>query len=167
MEISFEKVEKQCKECAADFIEELQMLPIFLNYFPDVQERWLEDAKIDGTDIFKIRLVAANYAMQKVKLENKLLPKTREDVIKIEDQVLKGMYVGKLFKTNADPAKMGNVIEILIKQEYPNSAVLTPEQLKKIEKFMLFQKVGKKFAVSYLVFDSEHTKIIGIEVTKK
>lgn len=167
MEISFEKLEKQCKECAAEFIGELEMLPLFLNYFPDVQEKWLEEAGIDKTDIFKIRLVASNYAMEKVKLENKLLPKTRDDVIKIEDQVLKKMYVGKIFKTNADPHSMKNVIDMVLMQEYKNCALISAEQLSKIEKFTLFHKLGKKFPMTYLIFDSEHMKIIGVEVVKK
>jgi hypothetical protein len=88
-------------------------------------------------------------------------------MIKIEDQILKSMYTAKIFKTNADPKKMRSIVEAIIRQQYPNSVLVNSEQLKKIEKFSLFQKTGKTFPMSYLVFDSEHMKIIGIEFIKK
>lgn len=167
MKISFEELKKECKTCAIEFLEELEMLPIFLNYFPSVQEKWLEEAGISKSNIAKIKAVISEYAKEKVALENKRLPKTREDVIKIEDEVLKKMFVAKLFKTNLSPAKDAKVIENIIKQEYPEAAIVTPEQLRKIEKFVLFKKLGKKFPMDWLVFDPKGMKIISIEVVKK
>jgi len=167
MKLNFEELKKECKTCAAEFIAELEMLPVFLNYFPEVQEKWLEEAGIIKSDIAKIKTVIAQYAKEKIALENKLLPKTREDVIKIEDQVLKKMFTAKILKVNEEPVKIKKITENLIKQQYPDSVLITSEQLGKIEKFTLFQKENKGFPTDYIIFDPKNMSIIGIEVIKK
>jgi hypothetical protein len=167
MEISFERLEKQNKELAEEFLKELELLPVFLNYFPDVQEKWLHEAGVKPDDVAKIKQVASHYAAEKVKLENKLLPQEREQVIRIEDAVLKNLFSAKLYKISAEPNKVGKLVEAVLKQEYPEAAVLAPEQLKKIERFTLFEHEEKRFPMHYLVFDPKGLKIIGIEVVKK
>ena len=55
MKISFDELKKECKECAADFITELELLPIFLNYYKDIEEKWLEEAGLKKEDISKVK----------------------------------------------------------------------------------------------------------------
>ena len=143
------------------------MLPVFLNYFPEVQEKWLEEAGISKADISKIKALVFGYAKEKVALENKSLPKTKGDMIAFEDNILKKMFVGKIFRTSEEPGKVRKVIENLLKQQYSGAAIITPEELAKIEKFTLFHKEKRKFLIVYLVFDPENMKIIGIEIAKK
>ncbi len=161
--MKFETLEKTCKECAEEFIEELKLLPVFLNYFPDVQEKWLEEIGLSKSDIQKIKKVVSKYAEEKVKLENERLPQKREDVILIENDVLKKMFIGKLIKikdTNV-PKKVANEI---IKELYPNCAIINPEQLRELETLTLFKEHEKRFPMNFLVFDPDKFKIIGIEV---
>jgi len=143
------------------------MLPIFLNYFPQVQEKWLEEAGLSISSIQITKAVVSEYLRQKVALEQRIMPQKREDVIKIEDEILKRIFVGKLMKINQEPSAIRKILESLITQQYEGAAVITPEQLAKIEKLTLFEKEGKKFPMNYLVFDPRTMKIIGIEIIRR
>jgi len=167
MQINFEELQKECKSCAIEFIQELSMLPIFLNYFPQVQEKWLEEAGLSISSIQITKAVVSEYLRQKVALEQRIMPQKREDVIKIEDEILKRIFVGKLMKINQEPSAIRKILESLITQQYEGAAVITPEQLAKIEKLTLFEKEGKKFPMNYLVFDPRTMKIIGIEIIRR
>ena len=167
MQINFEELQKECKSCAIEFIQELSMLPIFLNYFPQVQEKWLEEAGLSISSIQITKAVVSEYLRQKVALEQRIMPQKREDVIKIEDEILKRIFVGKLMKINQEPSAIRKILESLITQQYEGAAVITPEQLAKIEKLTLFEKEWKKFPMNYLVFDPRTMKIIGIEIIRR
>ena len=104
------------------------------------------------------------YSRQKVELENKELPQKRAEVIEIEDKVLKGMYGGVMLKVSK--IKKAFVLEFL-HSRYPEAAILTPEQLAKLENITLFKGHAGKFPVDFLVFDAESNKIIGYEVIEK
>jgi hypothetical protein len=164
MKISFEELKKGCKECASDFITELELLPIFLNYYKDLEEKWLEEAGLKKEDISKVKKVVDEYSRRKVELENKELPQKREEVIKIEDKVLKEMYEGVMLKVSK--IKKAFVLEFL-RSRYPEAAILTPEQLAKLESITLFKEDMGKFPVDFLVFDAESNKIVGYEVIEK
>lgn len=164
MEISFNELEKKCKECADEFLEELELLPVFLNYYPDVQEKWLEDIGLSKEDILKIKQVVDEYAKKKVELENKETPQKREEVIKIEDQVLKGMYRGIVLSVEKINEEF--ILDFL-KSKYPKAAVLGPEQLQKLENLTLFKDHVKRFPVNFLVFDPGSNKITGYEAVER
>ena len=163
--MKFEKLEKKYPEVAAEFLEQLELLPIFLNYYPDVREDWLEEIGLSKSDIKKVKKVVDEYARRKVELENKYLPKTREDVIKIEDEVLRQMYVGRMLKfKNKVPKKL---VKEIVESLYPNAAIIDDEQLRKLEDLTLFKEHKKRFPMNFLVFDAENLKIVGIEVIEE
>jgi hypothetical protein len=165
MFMKFEKLEKKYPEVAEEFLEQLELLPIFLNYYPDVREDWLEEIGLSKEDIKKIKKVADEYAKRKVELENKYLPKTREDVIKIEDEILREMYVGRLLKFEKKVPK--SVVEEIVNGLYPNAAIINDEKLRKLEVLTLFKEHKKRFPMNFLVFDADNLKIIGIEVVEE
>jgi len=162
----FETLEKKCKECAEEFLEQLELLPIFLNYYPDVREDWLEEIGLTKADIKRIKKVVDEYAKRKVELENKRLPQKRKEVIQIEDEVLKQMYEGKLIKIKKTKAPKKTAKQ-LIKEMYPNCAIIDDEKLRKLETLTLFKEHQKRFPMNFLVFDPEKLKIIGIEVIEE
>jgi hypothetical protein len=164
MEIGFDELKKECKAVAEEFIEELELLPVFLNFYPDVQEKWLHELKLSAEQITKISQVVDVYAKKKVELENKKLPTTREDVVKIEDTVLREMYQGIVLKSdNIDP----DIMQKVINAKYPDAAVLGPKELEKLELLTLFKEHQKRFPTDFLVFDPISGKIIGFEVIKR
>jgi hypothetical protein len=161
MKISFEELKKECKECAADFITELELLPIFLNYYKDVEDKWLEEAGLKKGEISKIKKVVDEYAKRKVELEKKEKPQNREETIKIEDKVLREMYEGIVVKVGSIKDEF---IKSFLQSKYPDAVILSPEQMHKLEKVTLFVEHMKKFPADFLVFDAESNKIIGYEL---
>ena len=156
--IKFEMLEKKCKEVAAEFMEELELLPIFLNYYPDVQDKWLKEIKLTEKEISSIKGVIDEYAKQKVALQNKKLPKTRQEVIELENDILQKMYEGRLMVLKAkSPLAAAKKI---LKQSYQDSAVVDPKQLEKLENLTLFKEHQKRFPWNFLFFDSKNSKII-------
>ncbi|MCD6575654.1 MAG: hypothetical protein J7K73_00670 [Nanoarchaeota archaeon] len=165
-ELNFEELEKKYPEAAAEFLEQLELLPIFLNYYPDVREDWLEEIGLSKSDIQKIKKVVDEYAKRKVELENKYVPKTREDVIKIEDEVLRQVYVGRLIKIKKTDAPKKTAKEI-VEGLYPNAAIIDDEKLRKLETLTLFKEHKKRFPMNFIVFDPDNLKIIGIEIIEE
>jgi hypothetical protein len=163
MEVKFKQLKKKHKAIAEEFLEQLELLPIFLNYYGDIQKKWLGKLNLSLREIGAISQVIDLYDRKKIELENRLLPRTRKQVIHIENKVLKNMYIGRLLST---PDVNSKIIIAFIKEEFPDSVILSPEQLRKLELLTLFRENMKKFPVHYLVFDSESGKIIGYEITK-
>ena len=162
MTMKFERLEKKYPDAAEEFLEQLELLPIFLNYYPDVREDWLEEIGLTKDDIKKIKEVVDEYARKKVELENKILPKTKKDTIKIENDVLRQMYAGRLLKFGKRiPKKLVNEI---VESLYPNAAIINDEKLRRLEELTLFKEHEKRFPMNFLVFDANNLKIIGIEV---
>ena len=163
VEIIFENLEKECKECAEEFIEELELLPIFLNYYPDVQEKWLEDIGLSKENIQEIKKVIDTYAQEKVKLENERNPQKREEVIKIEDEILKKMFEARLLKIkNTDsPVKTAKTV---VQGLFPNTTIIDSEQLRELENLTYFKEHQKRFPMNFLIFDSKNMKIISVEI---
>lgn len=164
--MKFEVLKKKYSQAASEFLEQLELLPIFLNYYPDVREEWLEEIGLSKGDIAKINKVINKYAERKVELENEKLPETKEDVIKIEDKILKEMYVGKLIKIGKT-AGYKSVSKKVIEGIYPNCAILDDGQLRKLESLTLFKEHKKRFPLNFLVFDPKNFKIISIEIIEE
>ena len=111
-ELKFEMLEKKCKEVAEEFMEELELLPIFLNYYPDVQEKWLEDIGLSAREQKIIKKLADEYAKRKVAQQNKEEPQKRKEVIEIENEILREMYRGRLLVIKAEsPLKAAKNVE--------------------------------------------------------
>lgn len=159
LELKFEKLEKEVKE---DFIEEQKLLAVFLNYYPDVRLKWLAELELTTSELIRIDKIADYYAKQKVEEENRLKPQKKEEIVKIEDAVLRKIYVGKLLKVYG-VTRPEKIAEFLIRSEYRDCTILMPEQLQQLEKATFFAEYKKKFPMSFLIFDSENMKIIGIE----
>jgi len=163
--IKFKMLEKKCKDVAKEFMEELELLPIFLNYYPDVQRRWLEDMGLNEKEILIINQVTEEYAKKKVALQNKKKPKTKQQIIKIENEVLRDMYQGRLMIIKAKaPLKTSKK---MLKQKYPDAAILDPDELEELEQLTLFKDHKKRFPWNFLVFDSKDMKIIGVKIVEE
>ena len=161
--MKFEILEKKHSQVAEEFLEQLELLPIFLNYYADVREKWLEEIGLSSKDIARISKVVDRYAEKKIEIEKERMPSTREDVIKIEDGILREMYVGKLIKLSKTAAYK-SVSRKLIEELYPNCAIIDDEQLRKLESLEMFKEHKRRFPLNFLVFDPENFKIISIEI---
>ncbi len=159
----FKTLERKHPESAKEFLETLNMLPIFLNYYPEVRDKWMKDIGLKKRDISRVNKVVSKYAEEKVKLENKKKPKNRKDVILIEDEVLKNIFEAKLIKIHHSQSLLRTSKEI-IKQEYSNCAIIEPEQMDELESMLLMEGHKKRFPMDFLVFDPKNMKIIGVEV---
>ena len=163
--IKFDLIEKKCKAVAEEFMEELELLPIFLNYYPEVQNKWLEDIGLSQREMAIVKRVVDDYRERKVELENKELPQKRKEVIELENDVLQEMYEARLLSIKAEaPLK---VAKNILKEQYPGTAILEPRELEELENLTLFKEHEERFPWNFLVFDDKRKKIIGIKVVKE
>ena len=160
--MKFKTLERNHPECAAEFLEELNLLAVLLNYPPENRIKWLKKIGIKKRNLARIEKIALKYAEEKVKLENKKKPKNKKEVILIEDEILKKMFKGKLIKIHHTQSLLRTSKEIL-KQEYPNAAIIEPEQMDELESVMSIEGHVKRFPMDFLVFDSKNMEIIGVE----
>ncbi|HDQ59622.1 MAG TPA: hypothetical protein ENN30_00345 [Candidatus Woesearchaeota archaeon] len=163
--LKFEMLEKKCKDVAEEFMEELELLPIFFNYYPEVRRKWLEEIGLNEKEILIVSQVAEEYARRKVALQNKKIPKKRKQVINIENDILQEMYEGRLMVVKSEsPLKTSMKI---LKQQYEETAILDPRELEELENITLFKEHKKRFPWNFLIFDSNKMKIIGIKVVEE
>ena len=160
--MKFKTLERKHPECAAEFLEEINLLAVFLNYPPEIRMKWLKKIGIKKRNLARIEKVALKYAEEKVNLENKKKPKNKKEVMLIEDEVLRKMFRGKLMKIHHTQSLLRTSKEVL-KQEYPNAAIIEPEQMDELESVMSLEGHIKRSPLDFLVFDPKNVEIIGVE----
>jgi len=168
MKLTFEILEKKYPETAEAFLEDLKLLPIFLNYFKEVQDKWLLEIGLNEDEIHKVRKTINKYWEIRDKIEKERPPKDKKEEVLIEDKALRQVFEGKFLKIESKVKNFENIAETIVKSENSNCVVISPSKLKKLEKNLLFaHQHGKVFPENFLVFDPFKGKIILYEVIQK
>mgnify|MGYP001573736514 CR=1 FL=1 len=160
--VNFNFYRKKFKGHAKEFIEDQELMLIFLN--SPVRLNWMKFVGLKQSDINKIMKIVEYYAKLKIKEENKKKPKTRNAIIKIESDCLRKIFLGRIIKVGGIVRKTERfkIVNKILKSEYKNSVILNPLQL---EKLVILAGLSKSdIPTDFLVFDLRNKKIIGIDV---
>ncbi|MAG50740.1 hypothetical protein CL621_03845 [archaeon] len=165
-ETIFKALKKRFPKKAKEFLVDLETLALFLN--SPVRDRWMKFSKLNSSEIRKINKIVNHYAELKVKEENKKKPKTRKQIIKIENLCLIKIFLGKFIKIKEnDKTKALKIIKKLLKIKYPESAILDTFELSKLSVLTGANEKTRNFSTDLLVFYPNKNKIIGIAVLLK
>ncbi len=151
----FSRLKRMLPKEAEEFVADQEILAVFLN--SPKRDALMKKAGIRGFD--KIKTVVDNYAVLKIMAERKQKPKKREEVIKIEDECLSKVFVGRTIRLEKAGSKL-NVVSSLLKQDYKNASILTRKNMEAIAKTAGISKKPTEF----VVFDADSKKIVGVNV---
>ncbi|MDI6737264.1 MAG: hypothetical protein QME12_01985 [Nanoarchaeota archaeon] len=153
----FSHLKKLMPKEAAEFVADQEALAVFLN--SPKREEWIRKAGMKPKDA--IEAVVFAYAKMKVDAEKKLKNKTRENVIKIEDECLQKMFIGRTMrlKKGDKRAELAIVKSILV-QQYRKGAIVERRQMEMVAKAAGINKKPTEF----IVFDADAKKIVGVNV---
>jgi len=153
----FSKLKSLMPKEAAEFVADQEVLAVFLN--SPKRDEWIRKAGMKPKDA--IELVVSAYAKMKIDAENKLKSKTRENVIKIEDECLQKLFVGRTMKLKkGDQRAALRIVLNILEQQYKNAAIVDRNQLEVVAKAAGINKKPTEF----IVFDADAKKIIGVNV---
>ncbi len=162
-EVKYNTLERKFPKKAKEFLVDLETLALFLN--SPVRDKWMKFSKLTSTEIKRINKVVDYYGSLKVKEENKKKPKTRKQIIKIENLCLRKIFLGSFIKIKEDDrTKALKTIKKLLKTEHPKSVILDTFELSKLSVLTGADGRAGRFSTDLLVFDSEKNKIIGVGV---
>lgn len=151
----FSQLKKILPKEAEEFVADQEILAVFLN--SPKRKQLMKKAGMRGMD--KINKVVEQYAVLKIMAERKQKPKKREEVIRIEDECLSKVFVGRTIRLKKAPSKL-SVVSNLLKQQYPNAAILTRKNMEAVAKTAGITKKPTEF----VVFDADSKKIVGVNV---
>jgi len=162
-ELSFNILERKFPKKAKEFIVDQETLVLFLN--SPIRNKWMKFLKLSPTEVKKINKIVDYYGSLKVKEENKKKPKTRKQIVKIEDLCLKKIFLGRFMKIKEDDrSKALKIVKKLLKVEYPKSVILDTFKLSKLSVLTGADGRAGRFSTDLLVFDPNNNKIIAIGV---
>ncbi len=147
-----------------EYFAQLEMLINFLNYFPEKQVDWLIKLKLGEKEIKNIMDISDEFAKNKVTIINSRKPKTREQIIMIENETLKSLFEARLLFVKSRRFARKKIARYVLRLMYPEATILNTKKLRKLAK-MLREKKMKM--TDFLVFDPKSKKIYGIQVEKK
>ncbi len=163
--VKFERFEKEFPKSAKEFVADQEMLIVFLN--SPVRDKWLKFIGLKRKDIKKIKEIVEHYAKLKVEEEKKKKPKTREQIIKAEAEVLKKIFAGQVLEFhNVNLLEAIELAKKILKIEYPNSIIFDTLKADRLATLAGID-TQKKFPSELLVFDLDSKKIIGVNVVVK
>ncbi|MFH1065946.1 MAG: hypothetical protein V1734_05570 [Nanoarchaeota archaeon] len=153
----FSKLKALMPKEAAEFVADQEVLAVFLN--SPKRDEWIKKAGMKPKE--KIDEVVNVYAKMKIDAEKKLKAKTRENVIKIEDECLQKLFVGRAMKLKKGDQKAAlRIVLNILEQQYKNAAIVDRNQLEVVAKAAGINKKPTEF----IVFDADSKKIIGVNV---
>ncbi|MDD4878425.1 MAG: hypothetical protein PHO02_05320 [Candidatus Nanoarchaeia archaeon] len=153
----FSRLKSLMPKEAAEFVADQEILAVFLN--SPKREEWIRKAGMKPKDA--IESVVSEYAKMKVDAEKKLKEKTRENVIKIEDECLQKLFIGRTMKLKKGDKKAElSIIKNIIEQQYKGAAIVDRKQMEIVAKAAGISKKPTEF----IVFDADAKKIVGVNV---
>lgn len=96
--ISLSSLEERYAVLVKNFLHEAELLAIMFSSPPVAQKKWLAGLKFKPKEIATIMSVSDLFAKRKVKLMIEKIPKNREGIILIENDVLESLYEPKLLR---------------------------------------------------------------------
>jgi hypothetical protein len=164
-EIRISFLKKSLPKLKEEIFAEMEVLLQFLNFSPLVQESWLRLLKVPPNSIKRIMLICDHYAKLKIKEENKRIPKSRKEVIRIENECFRKIYSANLIYIQSRSKRYRRIAKGLLKERFPNSVIFENQMLKKfIQSFgTRYKKEWERFP-NFLVFDPKEKKIRSFEV---
>ena len=157
--VTFKKLKKEHPGEAKEFVNEQEALVLFLNS-PD-RDKWMKALKLSPASKKKVNIIVGRYARCKIRAENKLKPRTRKEVIHIENECLKKVFEAHVLDINLKKKKAMEAASKLINGKYKSCVILDDKQLAKLSRK---EGIGKKFPEDFWVFDAKKKKVIGINV---
>ena len=153
----FSRLKSLLPKEAAEFVADQEILAVFLN--SPKREEWIRRAGMKPRD--RIEEVVSAYAKMKVDAEKKLKSKTRENVIKIEDECLQKLFVGRTIKLKkGDPRVALKLVLNILEQQYKSAAIVERKQMEMVAKSAGINKKPTEF----IVFDADAKRIVGVNV---
>ena len=159
---------RQTSEARFSEIKEIKLdqeaIALFLN--TPVRENWMKILKLSKIEQGKINKIIERYAKLKINTENKSKPKTKKQIVHIEDLCLKRIFLGEVIKIRKAKNR-SNVLKIakkLIASRYKNAVILDSHKLNDLAVLTGADGTKGKFATDFLVFDADKKMIIGIVV---
>lgn len=163
--VKYESFEKEYPRAADEFVTDQKIAVTFLN--SPVRGNWMTILDLSDKEIKAIEKIIGRYAKKKIEQEKKKKPRTRLEVIRIENEIFERMFQGKVYKvrhrTEQVPDKVEAVETVgkILKKEYPKAAIL---DLQKLGRLATLCSLGEEMPSEFMVFDPEKMKIISVEV---
>lgn len=153
----FSKLKSLMPKEAAEFVADQEVLAVFLN--SPKRDEWIKKAGMKPKDA--IEAVVSEYARMKIDAEKKLKAKTRENIIRIEDECLQKLFVGRTMKLKkGDQRAALKIVFNILGQQYKNAAIIDRNQAEVVAKAAGINKKPTEF----IVFDADAKKIVGVNV---
>lgn len=158
--------ERKHKAEAKSFIADMEMLVIFLN--SPFRSTWLRMIGLKKEDIRRINKVVDHYAGRKVAAELKHFPKTRSDVIRLEDAVLREMFESKSIFIDHVVTGVKKFFDSrkFLEETYPGSAILDVHHLERLAVLAGSVEAKKWFPTSFVVFGPRNGKIVSVQLER-
>ncbi len=143
------------------FFHEAELLIILFNMNPVVQVKSLKKIKVKDEDINKFLKISTLFNKRKDKLIIKRKPKNRQEVILIENEVMRELYEPRILRlSNCDKELLVSAEEWL-KCRYPKALIINHKMIDKLE---LIMDLNDR-SVDFLVFTNN--KIISYKVIEE
>lgn len=165
-EVKFEQVKKDFPPRAEEILEEQETLVLFLN--SPVRKNWMAILKLKKAEQAIVGNVVGHYAQLKIGEENRLKPKSKADVIRIENNVLRKLFEQRLIKIKnvKDKKEAAKVAKAFVKKEFPKAVIFDAIHLGKLATLAGVESKALQ-PTDLVVFDKESTKIISFEAVSQ
>lgn len=161
--VKYEQIKKDFPEKASELLQEQETLVLFLNL--PVRKNWMTIIKLSDEEQKRVNKIVERYAKLKIEEENKLKPKSKEEIMEIENNTLKKIFEARMVKVGHVKNKFEavKIAKGLAKEEFPKGVILDANKLDKLTTLAGADST-RITPTDVLVFDPENVKIISYEL---
>lgn len=150
--VSLGSLEERYDEIVKEFLHEAELLVIFFTSPPAAQKKWLAGLKFNPKEINVIMQLSDLFARRKVKLMIEKVPKNREGIILIENDVMESLYEPRLLRVKDETREcaLKDVMKWL-QRRHSNDVILNEDRINALEDLLSLQGGS----VDFLVFTNK------------